>query len=97
MRSLAFQPGRQVTLLDAGLGALQVDKGTDIIDLGRLALAFRAATGPGGVRGTPPIANPDYRPGGVGSTVLLDPDASPAFWASVADGTLKPGPVGGLG
>lgn len=97
VRSLVLRPGRQVTLLDAGLGALQVDEGTNIVDLGRLALAFRAATGPGGVRGTPPIANPDYRPGGVGSTVLLDPDASPAFWASVADGTLTPGSVGGLG
>lgn len=96
--SLAFQPGKQVALIDAGLGAVRVDDGTGILDLGRLALAFRAATGPEGVRGTPPIANPDYRPGGVGSTVQLDPAQTPAFWTAVATGTLTPGStVGGLG
>ncbi|MDO8108544.1 LCP family protein [Isoptericola sp. b441] len=96
-KSLVLQPARQVALIDAGLGALRVDQRSTIVDLGRLALAFRAATGPGGVRGTPPIANPDYRPGGVGSTVELDPDKTPAFWKAVADGTLEPGSVGGLG
>ena len=96
-RSLLVAPGRQVALIDAGLGSLVVDERTNVIGLGRLALAFRAATGPGGVRGTPPIASPDYRPGDIGSTVLLDPDASPGFWAAVTNGTLPPGPVGGLG
>jgi len=94
--SLVLHPGRQVELIDAGTGALVLSEETNVIGLGRLALAFRAATGPDGVRGTPPIANPDYRPGGVGSTVLLDPDAAPAFWVSVTDGTLSPGVVGGM-
>ena len=95
-RSLVVKPTRQVALIDAGLGALRVDDGTDIVDLGRLALAFRAASGPDGIRGTPPIANPDYRPGGVGSTVLLDPETAPGFFAAITDGTLEPGTVGGL-
>jgi len=95
-RSLLWKPTRQVALIDAGLGALRVSDGTNIIDLGRLALAFRAASGPDGVHGTPPIANPDYRPGGVGSTVLLDPETTPAFFAAVTDGSLEPGPVGGV-
>ncbi|HQY32956.1 MAG TPA: LCP family protein [Actinotalea sp.] len=94
--SLLIAPGRQVSLLRAGTDALAVSDGTSVIDLARLALAFRAASGPAGVTGTPPIANPDYRPGDIGSTVLLDPDLSPAFWAAITDGTLPAGPVGGL-
>ncbi|MBD5786408.1 LCP family protein [Cellulosimicrobium terreum] len=94
--SLALKPGEQVALLDAGLGALTVDDRTGIIDLGKLGLAFRAANGPDGVTGTPPISNPDYRPGGVGSTVQLDPDAAPQFWTDLREGNLEPGQVGGL-
>lgn len=94
--SIVWRPADQVRLLRTGIGAVTVSDGTNVIDLGRLALAFRRATGPEGIRGTPPIANPDYRPGNVGSTVLLDPEASPAFWAGIRDGTLPPGPVGGL-
>lgn len=96
-RSLLVAPTRQVALLEAGLGAVVVDEGTGILDLGRLALAFRSATGPSGVRGTPPIADPDYRPGDLGSTVLLDPESAPAFWQQVTAGTLPAGAVGGLG
>nr|WP_298456547.1 LCP family protein [uncultured Cellulomonas sp.] len=94
--SLVVNPLRQVSLVDAGLGALQVSERTGIIDLARLALAFRSATGPDGIRGTPPIADADYRPGGLGSTVLLDPDAAPGFFTAVMNGTLPAGPVGGL-
>ncbi|MFV0253060.1 MAG: LCP family protein [Beutenbergiaceae bacterium] len=88
--SLLVQPGEQVSLIEAGLAALTVSEGSNIIDLGRMALAFRAATGPDGVRGAPPISNPDYRPGGIGSTVQLDPELAPAFFAAVADGTVTP-------
>lgn len=94
--SLVLRPGHQVELVRAGTDALTVSTGTDVLDLARLALAFRSANGPSGIHGTPPIANPDYRPGDVGSTVLLDPDASPAFWEAVAAGTLPPGAVGGM-
>jgi hypothetical protein len=73
-----------------------VDEGSGIVDLGRLALAFKAANGDGGVTGTPPIKSLDYRPGGVGSTVLLDPDKVGAFWKDVRDGNLEPGDVGGV-
>jgi LCP family protein required for cell wall assembly len=95
--SLAVKPGEQVSLIRAGTDALAVSEGTSVLDLGRLALAFRAATGPDGVRGTPPIASADYRPGGVGSTVLLDEELTPTFWADLRDGNLEPGStVGGL-
>ncbi len=94
--SLVLHPSEQIALIDAGTGALVLSDGSSALDLARMALAFRSATGPGGVRGTPPIKNPDYRPGGVGSTVLLDPEKAPAFWRSVEDGTLSAGFVGGL-
>jgi LCP family protein required for cell wall assembly len=93
-----WKPTAQVSLVNAGTDALTVDQSTGIIDLGRLALAFRAANGPEGVTGTPPIANPGYDAGdGSGSTVLLDPDKVGKFWADLRDGELKPGSqVGGL-
>lgn len=94
--SLLTSPGRQVSLVRAGTDALVLSEGSSILDLGRLALAFRRATGPEGITGTPPISNPDHRPGGVGSTVLLDPDQAPAFWVGIRDGSLPAGPVGGL-
>ncbi len=94
--SLLLHPGKQVALIDAGTQALTVSDGTGIVDMGKLALAFRAANGPGGITGTPPIASLDYRPGGAGSTVQLDPEAAPVFFAAIRDGSLPPGPVGGM-
>lgn len=84
-----LNPAAQVDLLGAGLGAIVVDQDTNILDLGRLALAFRAATGPDGQRGTPPIADLNYRPGGVGSAVLIESETAAQFFASVADGTVE--------
>jgi len=96
-KSLVLRPGRQVQLVDAGTAALTVDEGSDIVDLARLGLAFKAANGAGGITGTPPIKSLDYRPGhNLGSTVLLDPDTTPAFFAAIRDGSLPAGPVGGM-
>jgi LCP family protein required for cell wall assembly len=94
--SLLLHPGRQVSLLDAGLGALTVSDGTGIVDLARLGLAFRAANGPDGVTGTPPISSLDFRPGGIGSAVQLDPATIDQFWVDLRDGNLPPGVVGGM-
>jgi len=93
---LLLHPGKQVALIDAGTAALTVDDGTGIVDMAKLALAFKAANGAGGITGTPPISDVDYRPGGVGSTVRLDPDAAPAFFAAIRDGSLPAGAVGGM-
>lgn len=93
--ALVLDPGAQVALIDAGTGALTFDDEAGVLDVARLALAFRAANGPQGITGTPPIASMDHRPGGVGSTVLLDPEATPAFFDAVRDGSLPPGQVGG--
>jgi LCP family protein required for cell wall assembly len=93
-----LNPLRAYPVASAALNAIAVSEGTSPLDLVGAARAFRAATGEGGVTGTPPIASIDYRPGDVGSTVLLDPDSSPAFWAAIANGDYAPGTVvGGLG
>ncbi|GMA30608.1 LCP family protein [Litorihabitans aurantiacus] len=81
-------PWEQVPLITAGTDALTTDPGTGVVGLGRMALTFRSATGPDGFRGTPPIADPDHRPGNLGSTVLLDEAAGALFWQQVTDGTL---------
>lgn len=94
--ALIFQPKKQVELISAGLSAVSVDNDTSVVDLARLAIDFKNATGPKGITGTPPIANLDYRPGGVGSAVRLDPDRTPKFFADIATGKLEPGVVGGL-
>jgi len=91
-----WQPGRQVAIARAGTDALTVSEGTGALDIARLALAFRAARGDGGITGTPPIASLDYRPGGIGSAVLLDPDTTPGFFADLAAGRLEPGEYGGM-
>ena len=91
-----WQPGQQVAIARAGTDVLTVSEGTGAVDIARLGLAFRAARGDGGVTGTPPIASLDYRPGGVGSAVLLDPDRTPDFFADLAAGDLEPGEYGAL-
>lgn len=86
-------PVDHVQLVEAGTGALVTDTDTGIVDLGRMALAFRNATGPDGVTGAPPIADFDYRPGTIGSTVLLDEDLAPQFFQRLRDGELTPSDV----
>ncbi|MDR1799287.1 MAG: LCP family protein, partial [Bifidobacteriaceae bacterium] len=82
-------PPNQIDLIEAGTGALTVDKSTNIITLGRMLLDFRKATGPEGIQGVPTIATTDYEPGGIGSAILLDPDASAADFKAIADGTWE--------
>ena len=95
-KALVLHPSRQVALIDAATGALTVDEDMGMIDMGKMALAFKAANGDGGITGTPPIKSLDYRPGGVGSTVQLDPKKTPAFFEDIRDGKLDPGKVGGM-
>lgn len=86
--SNALNPGTQISLLQAGVGALAADTDTGIVDLGTMALAFLSATGDSGVTGTPPVSSDNYQPGGIGSTVLLDPEQAPTFFDKVLDGTV---------
>ena len=95
-KSLVFKPGTQRSLISAGLDVLTVDNDTNIVDLGKMALAFRAANGPDGVTGTPPLGSLDFRPGKVGSAVELDAALSPQFWTDIRDGNMPAGVVGGI-
>ncbi|MEE6283295.1 LCP family protein [Georgenia sunbinii] len=83
-----LDPRGHVDLIGSGLASIVVDDDTGIIDLGRMGLAFRSATGSDGLVGPPPIADRNHRPGGVGSTVLLDPELAPDFFVRLRDGEL---------
>lgn len=93
---ILVRPGDQVALVRAGTDALVVSEGTTIVDMGRLALAFRRANGPDGITGTPWIESLDYRPGGIGSAVLLDDERNAQLFADLVDGSMEPGKVGGM-
>ncbi len=96
--SLLLNPKKLFSVASAGLDSFRVNSGTGACDLARMALVVNAARSPDAVSGTPPISSLDYRVDGAGSTVLLDPDASPGFWAAIATGDYAPGTaVGGIG
>jgi hypothetical protein len=60
-----------------------VDQEAGVIDLGRLLIDFKAATGPDGVQGVPTIKDMAYRPGGIGEAVLLDPVKAAEDFAAI--------------
>ncbi len=96
--STVLNPRKFFTVASAGLDSFRVSDGTNAVDLAQMALVVNAARGPDAVSGTPPLASIDHRVDGVGSTVLLDPDQSPGFWAAIAAGDYPPGTsVGGVG
>jgi LCP family protein required for cell wall assembly len=82
-------PPQQIKLVNAGTAAITVDSKTSILDIGKMMLAFRKATGPGGATGVPTIANTGYNVAGVGSTVLLDEAQAAADFAAVKAGTWE--------
>ncbi|MDR0483070.1 MAG: LCP family protein [Cellulomonadaceae bacterium] len=86
-----FNPGEQIGLLRAGVGALAIDDDSNILDLGQMAWAFTRASGANGIKGTPPLGSLNYH----GGSVQLDPDLGPQFWKDIEQGNLPPGPVGG--
>ena len=94
--STIANPVRAQRVASAGLDSFRVSDGTHVWDLVRMAQVMRAAQGDDAVTGTPPIATIDHRVDGVGSTVLLDPDAGPGFWTDIRSGAYPAGTsVGG--
>lgn len=85
--STLLNPSATSKLVDAGTGSLTVDKDSGVWDIGQMVLAFRAASNDG-LTGAPPIEDPDYEPGGVGSTVFLVDTTAPIFFGKVRDGRL---------
>lgn len=81
---------------DAAMSALTVDENTSAFTMARLALAFRDATGSGGVTGTAYYSDPGYYPAsGIGSCVLLDDDKNHELFNSLSHGSVPAGTVGG--
>lgn len=78
---------RQDALVEAGTHALTVDDKTGTTDLAQMVMAFRSASS-AGLTGAPPISSLDYRPGGIGSAVLLQDTTAPDFFAKVRSGEL---------
>lgn len=83
-----INPMRQRDLVGAVTSVLTVDNDTSLIDLGKIGWSMRSILGPNGIIGTPPIADFNYRPGNIGSTVLLDEARIDEFWSKVADGSI---------
>lgn len=88
LRPSTLLPNRQVSLVDAGTKSIALDEKSNIFTLGKLALAFRKATGDDGVRGTPPVSSTNYQPGGVGSAVLVTDEDASWFFQQVAEGSI---------
>ncbi|MBT1162423.1 MULTISPECIES: LCP family protein [Bifidobacterium] len=91
-----LNPAKVMALANAGLSSITVDESTDPATLAAMALAFRDATGSGGVTGSLYWSNPDYYVDGVGSSVLLDDSANLELFSQLASGKHATGEVGTL-
>ena len=78
---------RQDALVDAGTGALTIDKDSGTTSLLGMLMAFRSASGDG-LTGAPPIESLDYEPGGIGAAVLLQDETAPDFFDKLRQGEL---------
>ena len=94
--STLLNPAKVAKLADASLSAVTVDEDTNPMTLASMALAFRDATGDGGVTGSLYWSNPDYYVDGVGSSVLLDDAANTELFSQLAAGSHASGEVGTL-
>ena len=84
------------SLAEASLSAITVDEDASPMSLASMALAFRDATGDGGVSGSVYWSDPDYYVDGVGSSVLLDDAKNAELFSQLAKGTHAAGEVGTL-
>lgn len=82
-----LSPSRQKELVIAGASNLTTDPKTGIADIARAALGLRDAMSDKGVMGTPPISSTNYRQRKQ-SAVQLNPEATPAFFKKMMNGTL---------
>ena len=95
--SVLLNPVTAGKVLSAGLDSLVVDERANAIDLVRMVLAFRSASGPKGVTGSLYWTNPNYFPNRrVGSTVLLDQARNTELFDQLVQGSHEPGTVGGV-
>ncbi len=94
--STIFNPHKLFSVAGAGLDSLTVDNSMNPFNLAQMALAFREATGPNGITGLPVVKSMGYYVDGIGSTVLLNSEASLTLFAKIINGEEEPGVVGGI-
>jgi len=73
-------------LVKSTMAGLRVDNSMEMADFVRLALAFRAASGPNGFTGYPPTT--EARDMGIGYIIEFEPELIDNFWAGVRYGNL---------
>ncbi|WP_225431742.1 LCP family protein [Bifidobacterium platyrrhinorum] len=95
-KAVLSNPAKVMKVAAAGLAAVTVDDDTSPATLLTMALAFKDATGDGGVTGSVYWSDPDYQVDGVGSSVLLDDTRNVELFSELAGGTHKAGTVGSL-
>ena len=83
-----FNPVQQLKLARTGTETLTVDESMNVIDIARMMLTFRAASG-GELNGTPPLASISASTD-VGSVVLLNDQLALGFFERLRAGELTP-------
>lgn len=82
-----LNPGRTLKVERAGSASFTVDDSSSVVDVARLALAFRSSGG-SGLMGTPPIESLNYTTDQGGSAVLLRGTTADDFFAKLRSGSL---------
>ncbi|WP_367880397.1 LCP family protein [Schaalia sp. 19OD2882] len=86
--ALVVNPLTALSLERAGAKALTIDRDGSVVDVAKLAFAFKKAQADR-LSGAPPIASLDEQTN-VGSAVVLVDDTAPDFFAKVREGSLTP-------
>jgi LCP family protein required for cell wall assembly len=80
---ILLDPGKLDKFLNAALAAVHVDRDLSVGDLRTLALTMRHLDPKHVTFTTVPLADTDYRPGGVGSTVLWDSGLASGLFGAI--------------
>lgn len=80
-----LNPIKLTRFVNATLASVQTDPGLSHNDILTLAKKLRSMSPTKVTFATVPIANPDYRPGGLGSTVLWNETAARALFTQIRD------------
>ncbi|EFA22137.1 cell envelope-like function transcriptional attenuator common domain protein [Bifidobacterium gallicum DSM 20093 = LMG 11596] len=94
--STLLNPAKVKKVGDAALDSVTVDEDTSPFTLLQMLLAFKSASSPQGISGTPYWTDPGYYVDGVGSSVLLDNARNRELFKQLGDGTHAAGKVGTL-
>jgi LCP family protein required for cell wall assembly len=89
-KDVLLDPRALVRFLDAALGAVRTDRDLSRKEMVELATRLRHVSGRDVRFRTVPIADPSYRPGGVGAVALWDEPAAAEMFASIRNDSAPP-------